>query len=76
MFPYKKVRQFTPDEMEMYRKIIPSIERGSLAKGEQTTLVKLYNKVFNASKQLTRCSSCLKNTMKKLDSVYKNSCEL
>tara|TARA_R110002020_G_scaffold92899_2_gene224459 strand:- start:13576 stop:13929 length:354 start_codon:yes stop_codon:yes gene_type:complete len=76
MFPYKKVRQFTPDEMEMYRKIIPSIERGSLAKGEQTTLVKLYNKVFNANKTISSCASCVKQTISYLAKVYVNSCKL
>tara|TARA_R100001230_G_C5680453_1_gene187251 strand:- start:1501 stop:1854 length:354 start_codon:yes stop_codon:yes gene_type:complete len=76
LFPYAKVRQFTEDELEIYKKLIPSIKKGSLSILEQKSAVKLYNKVFNASKQLTRCSSCLKNTIKKLESVYENSCEL
>jgi len=74
LFPYS--RQFTKDELEIYKELIPSIEKGSLSILEQKSAVKLYNQVFNTSKKLTRCSSCLKNTIKKLATVYENSCEL
>ena len=76
MFPYKKVRQFTTDEISIYESIKNNIE-GNILKGiDQANLIKLYNKVFNANKKMTRCGSCIKETLNSLDKVYKNSCKI
>ena len=73
MFPY--ARPFTNDELEIYEQILPSIKKGRINKNEQISLVKIYNKVFNANKKLTNCTSCIQTTLAKLDKVYKNSCD-
>jgi hypothetical protein len=73
MFPY--ARPFTNDELEIYEQILPSIKKGRINKNEQISLVKIYNKVFNANKKLTSCTSCIQTTLSKLDKVYKNSCD-
>tara|TARA_R100001460_G_scaffold39304_1_gene74063 strand:- start:4662 stop:5048 length:387 start_codon:yes stop_codon:yes gene_type:complete len=75
MFPYAKVRQFTEDEMSIYESVLPRI--GDRISGQdQATLVKLYNKVFNANKKPSSCGSCVKQTVAQLAKVYVNSCKL
>ena len=73
LYPY--ARTFTDDEFKIYEEILPSIKRGRITKLEQKGLLKIYNKVFKASKTLTTCTSCIQQTLKKLDEVYKNSCK-
>ena len=74
MFPYARV--FTDDEMKIYKELLPAINRGSLKNSEYTSILKLYNKVFKADKKVSRCTSCVQNTLTKLEKVYKHSCEL
>ena len=75
MFPYAKVRQFTEDEMSIYESVLPRI-KGTISGGDQSTLVKLYNKVFNANKKPSSCGSCVQQTVAKLAKVYVNSCKV
>ena len=75
MFPYAKVRQFTEDEMSIYESVLPRI-KGTISGADQSTLVKLYNKVFNANKKPSSCGSCVQQTVAKLAKVYVNSCKL
>ena len=75
MFPYAKVRQFTEDEMSIYESVVPRI-KGTISGQDQATLVKLYNKVFNANKKTSSCGSCVKQTVAQLAKVYINSCKL
>ena len=75
MFPYAKVRQFTEDEMSIYESVLPRI-KGSISGADQSTLVKLYNKVFNANKKPSSCGSCVQQTVAKLAKVYVNSCKV
>ena len=74
MFPYAKVRQFTEDEMSIYESVIPRI-KGTISGQDQATLVKLYNKVFNANKKTSSCGSCVQQTVAQLAKVYVNSCK-
>jgi hypothetical protein len=74
LWPY--VRQFTKDEMEIYESILPSIKKGSIKKHEQLSILKIYNQVFKANKQVTSCTSCINDTLKRLSTVYENSCKL
>ena len=75
MFPYAKVRQFTEDEMSIYESVIPRI-KGTISGQDQATLVKLYNKVFNANKKTSSCGSCFQQTVAQLAKVYVNSCKI
>jgi len=74
LYPY--ARTFTKDEMEIYEEILPSIKNRRINKLEQKSLLKIYNKVFKARKEMTNCSSCINQTLKKLEEVYVNSCKL
>tara|TARA_R100000458_G_C8182985_1_gene179352 strand:+ start:452 stop:811 length:360 start_codon:yes stop_codon:yes gene_type:complete len=74
MFPYNKVRQFTEDEQKIYEEVIDRT-KGTITGKDQAILVKLYNKVFKANKQPSSCGSCVKQTVEKLEKVYKNSCK-
>jgi hypothetical protein len=75
VFPYAKVRQFTDDEMSIYESVLPRI-KGTISGADQSTLVKLYNKVFNANKKPSSCGSCVQQTVAKLAKVYVNSCKV
>jgi hypothetical protein len=74
MFPYNKVRQFTEDEQKIYEEVI-NRTKGTITGKDQAILVKLYNKVFNANKKPSSCTSCVQQTLAKLKKVYINSCK-
>ena len=71
MFPYS--RPFTDDELSIYESVLPRI-KGTISGQDQATLIKLYNKVFNANKKPSSCGSCVQQTLAKLAKVYVNSC--
>ena len=73
LFPY--ARPFTEDELKIYEQVLPSLKKGNINRNEQIALVKIYNKVFNANKKLTSCTSCIQQTLAKLAKVYVNSCK-
>ncbi len=75
IFPYKSVRQFTKDEMSIYESVVPRLQ-GTIKKEDYSILLTIYNKVFNKKKKHTSCGSCVAQTLKELEKVYKNSCEL
>jgi len=72
LFPYG--RQMSEDEMKIYEDVM-SRTKGSITRDDQAILVKLYNKIFNAKKKTSSCSSCVKQTLQKLKTVYENSCK-
>jgi len=73
MFPY--ARPFTEDELSIYESVLPKLKGGTITREDQATLVRLYNKVFNANKKPSSCSSCVQQTLAKLAKVYVNSCK-
>ena len=75
LFPYKKARQFTNDEMSIYESVLPRI-KSTVTREDKAILVKLYNKVFNANKETSSCGSCVKSTLSQLKKVYENSCKV
>ena len=75
MFPYNKVRQFTEDELKIYEEVLPRLKGGTITGQDQSTLIRLYNKVFNANKKPSSCSSCVQQTLAKLAKVCVNSCK-
>ena len=74
MFPY--ARPFTEDELSIYESVLPRIQGGRINGQDQDIMIKLYNKVFNANKKASSCGSCVKETLDKLEKVYKNSCKI
>ena len=75
MFPYAKVRQFTEDELKIYESVLPRI-KGTISGDDQSIMIRLYNKVFNANKKPSSCTPCVRETLAKLKKVYQNSCKL
>ena len=73
LFPY--ARPFTEDELSIYESVLPRLKSGTVTGSDQAILVKLYNKVFNANKKASGCSSCVQQTLAKLAKVYVNSCK-
>mgnify|MGYP003144450418 CR=1 FL=1 len=76
MFPYKNVRQFTKDELAVYEEILPRLQESTITAVDRRVVTKLYNKVFEANKKDSNCTSCVIQTLKALEHVYKNSCNL
>ena len=76
LFPYNNVRQFTEDELSIYESVLPRIQGGRINGQDQDIMIKLYNKVFNANKKRSSCTPCVKETLDKLEKVYKNSCKI
>ena len=74
MFPY--ARPFTEDELSIYESVLPRIQGGRINGQDQDIMIKLYNKVFNANKKRSSCTPCVKETLDKLEKVYKNSCKI
>tara|TARA_R110002012_G_scaffold114166_1_gene260781 strand:+ start:823 stop:1191 length:369 start_codon:yes stop_codon:yes gene_type:complete len=73
LYPYS--RQMTEDEMKIYEEVLPRTKDNRISGNDQSTMVMLYNKVFNANKKTSSCGSCVKETLSKLKKVYENSCE-
>lgn len=74
-FPYKNVRQFTDDELKIYLDVLPRLKNNTISGKDQAILVKLYNKIFNANKKPSGCSSCVQQTIAGLAKVYTNTCK-
>ena len=74
LLPYG--RQFTKDEMSIYETVMKNVKDSVLTSKDQMVLIRLYNKVFNANKKVSGCSSCVKGTMERLKKVYENSCKI
>ena len=75
VFPYSKVRQCTDDELKIYESVLPRI-KGTISGDDQSIMIRLYNKVFNANKKPSSCTPCVRETLAKLKKVYQNSCKL
>ena len=73
IFSYARV--FTEDEIKIYEEVIGRT-KGTITGQDQATLIKIYNKVFSATKKPSNCGSCVKATLTKLKQVYDNSCKL
>ena len=69
-FRYKRPKCLLEDEYVYLREWF---ERGSsrVKPQEQKELLKIYNRVFNAKKQMSSCSSCIRTTINELNSLYK-----
>ena len=76
IFLHADARPFTDDELKVYLEVLPRLKSGQINGQDNATLTKLYNKVFNANKKPTRCTSCVKETIAKLAKVYVNTCEV
>ena len=72
LYPYS--RQFTEDELKIYEDVMGRT-KGTITGSDQSIMVKLYNKVFNANKKPSSCGSCVQGTLKKIKAVYENSCK-
>ena len=72
LFPY--IRQMTTDEMMVYEDIM-SRTKGTITGSDQAILIRLHNKIFGTNKKVSNCGSCVKNTMRQLETVYENSCK-
>lgn len=69
IFRYSKPECLTEEEYYFLTDFY-STERNSIEGAEQKTLVKIYNRVFRAQKQVTSCGPCLKSTYDQLKQYF------
>lgn len=77
MFPYRDIKQMTPEQMTFFKDVLqPAYRSGqNLGKNNATEFYLLYQEVFNKKMKRTNCSSCNKNMYLELLKVYESSCE-
>jgi len=77
MFPYRDIKQMTPEQMTFFKDVLqPAYRSGkNLGKNNATEFYQLYQEVFNKKMKRTNCSSCNKNMYLELLKVYESSCE-
>ena len=72
LFPYKKIECMTEEEYNFLKQFFKR-RTNKLSSEAQQHLLKIHNRVFNQNREMTSCSSCVKeliNTMQKLYKEY------
>ena len=72
LFPYSKPECLTEEEYMTLKAIFKHINN-RIGATEQSALLKIYNRIFKANKQMSTCSSCVRelvDVMKKLFNEY------
>ena len=72
LFPYSKPECLTEEEYMTLKAIFNHINN-RIGATEQSALLKIYNRIFKANKQMSTCSSCVRelvDVMKKLFNEY------
>ena len=72
LFPYSKPECLTEEEYMTLKAIFNHINN-RIGATEQSALLKIYNRIFKANKQMSTCSSCVKElveVMRKLFNEY------
>ena len=72
LFPYSKPECLTEEEYMTLKAIFKHINN-RIGATEQSALLKIYNRIFKANKQMSTCSSCVKElveVMRKLFNEY------
>jgi len=72
LFPYKKPECLNAEEYETLKDIFKHINN-KLGPTEQSALLKIYNRIFHDKRQMSTCSSCVKElveVMRKLFNEY------
>ena len=71
LFRYKKPECLTEQEHDYLSKWF-SVRRNKVTHSDQLTLLKIYNRVFNASQEPTSCADCFKLLLDELRKVYES----
>ena len=69
LFPYKNPECLTEKEYN-WLKGLYGVNRTALDRNSQKTLVEIYNRVFNAKRQASNCSSCVVKMYKEMKAYY------
>ena len=69
IFRYGKPECLTEDEYNFLAEFY-SVEKNVVSGDEQRMLIKIYNRVFRARKQVTSCGPCLKSTYDQLKQYF------
>jgi NAD(P)H-nitrite reductase large subunit len=68
-FPYRKAECLTEDEYNYLTEYFAQT-RNEINVSQQQMLLKIYNRIFNANKKPTSCSSCFRELHSDLAKVY------
>lgn len=69
LFRYNKPECLTEDEYNFLKEFY-SAQKNVVSGPEQRKLIKIYNRVFRANKELTSCSPCLKTLYDRLKQYF------
>jgi hypothetical protein len=72
LFPYRKTNCLYENEYEYLKEFFSKKHRSDINPSEQTALLVIYNRVFNAQEQPTQCGSCWRDYLNELNKVYEN----
>lgn len=74
LFPYATV--MNAEQKHQYETIIkPEVDKGVLTAATQNLANEMYREVLGYKARFTRCGSCIKERLVKLQTAYEASCE-
>lgn len=70
LFPNRKLNDLQNDQYDYLKEFFEPKRPTSVNKSVQSDLVKIYNDVFNAKREVSSCSPCVANMVSELKKVY------
>jgi hypothetical protein len=72
LFPYD--REMTPEDMKLFEPFLDWRTRLEMRASDVRLIFDIYQRVTGRRQESTRCPSCIKNALQKLDEIYHLSC--
>ena len=69
LFPTRNLNDLTMDDFDYLTEFF-KVKKSSVGSKEQAMLVGIYNRVFNAKRQISNCSPCLAGLVNELKKIY------
>ena len=69
LFPTRNLNDLTVDDFNYLTEFF-KVKKSSVNSKEQAMLVGIYNRVFNAKRQISNCSPCLAGLVNELKKIY------
>jgi hypothetical protein len=73
LFPTRKTNDLSIEDFETLQGVFRLGRPTSVSNEVQKLIVGVYNRVFNAKRQLSNCSPCIKKLVDELEKVYNES---
>ena len=73
LFPTRKTNDLSVEDFDILQGVFRLGRPSSVSNEVQKLIVGVYNRVFNAKRQLSNCSPCIKKLVDELEKVYNES---